>query len=476
MQNKKNINEMFEIDTKGKIKTRLPYVKINNWIKSMNVAEIKKKYFDAQNLFEKLGITFSTYENSDEERLLPFDIIPRIINYKEWQLIEKGIKQRSKALNAFLNDIYNKGAIIKAGIIPENLIYQNPAFEKEMVGINVPGKIYSHIIGTDLVRIEKNKFYALEDNCRTPSGVSYMLENREVMMKLFPNLFQSYKILPIEDYPNMLKDTLQSLAPLKCENEPVIALLTPGIKNSAYYEHSFLSDLMGIELVEGDDLFVKGDFVYMRTTEGPKKIDIIYRSIDDEYLDPLCFNPNSKIGIPGIMNVYRSGGITICSAPGSGIADDKEVYIYVPKMIEFYLGEKPIIDNIETWSCNNPKKINYILENIKDLVIKEVHGSGGYGMLIGPKATKKEIEVFKKRIKENPQNYIAQPTLNLSSVPTVINGKLKDRHVDLRPFCLSGKKTYLAKGGLTRVAMKEGSLIVNSSQGGGVKDTWVLTG
>ena len=294
----------------------------------MKVAEIKKKYKDAQNLFEKLGITFSVYNDLEEERMLPFDIIPRIITSKEWSTIENGIKQRSLAINAFLNDIYNKGEILSAGVIPKEIIYTNPAFEKEMVGMKVPGKIYSHIIGTDIVRIDKDNFFALEDNCRTPSGVSYMLENREVMMKLFPDLFKSYQVSPVENYPKKLKETLVSLAPLKCENEPVIVLLTPGVKNSAYYEHSFLSDLMGIELVEGNDLFVNGDFVYMRTTEGPKKVDVIYRRIDDEYLDPLCFNPNSKIGIPGIMNVYRSGGVTICSAPGSGIADDKEIYIY----------------------------------------------------------------------------------------------------------------------------------------------------
>lgn len=469
-------NEMLTTNSKGKLTTRLPYVKVNNWMQSMQVAEIKKKYKDAQNLFEKLGITFSVYNDLEEERMLPFDIIPRIITSKEWSAIENGIKQRSLAINAFLNDIYNGGEILSAGVISKEIIYTNPAFEREMVGMKVPGKIYSHIIGTDIVRIDKDNFFALEDNCRTPSGVSYMLENREVMMKLFPDLFKSYQVSPVEDYPKKLKETLVSLAPLKCEDEPVIVLLTPGVKNSAYYEHSFLSDLMGIELVEGNDLFVNGDFVYMRTTEGPKKVDIIYRRIDDEYLDPLCFNPNSKIGIPGIMNVYRSGGVTICSAPGSGIADDKEIYIYVPKMIEFYLGEKPILNNIETWSCGDSKNIKFILENLHDLVIKEVHGSGGYGMLIGPKSTKKERNNFKKKIMNNPRNYIAQPTLKLSSAPTVIKGKISERHVDLRPFCLSGKDTYITQGGLTRVAMEENSLVVNSSQGGGVKDTWVLTG
>ena len=473
MQNKKNINEMFEIDTKGKIKTRLPYVKINNWIKSMNVAEIKKKYFDAQNLFEKLGITFSTYENSDEERLLPFDIIPRIINYKEWQLIEKGIKQRSKALNAFLNDIYNKGAIIKAGIIPENLIYQNPAFEKEMVGINVPGKIYSHIIGTDLVRIEKNKFYALEDNCRTPSGVSYMLENRMVMRDVFPELFTRYKVASIHQYTNKLFNCMNECIPKKTAH-PHMVVLTPGIYNSAYFEHSFLAEQMGIALVEGKDLFVENDMVFMKTVKGPLKVDCIYRRLDDNFLDPKAFNKDSVIGVPGLFKCWLKKNVGIINAVGTGVADDKVVYSYVNRMIVYYLGEQPILNQVETYLCHDESQKKYVLENLSKLVVKPANASGGYGIMIGPKASSKEREEVAEKIKKNPREYIAQPLETLSTAPTITEKNIEPRHLDLRPFVLSGKTSYVTTGGLTRVALRKGSTIVNSSQGGGSKDTLVI--
>jgi uncharacterized circularly permuted ATP-grasp superfamily protein len=343
-----------------------------------------------------------------------------------------------------------------------------------VVGIDPPGRVYSHIVGIDLVRTGPEDFFVLEDNCRTPSGVSYMLENREIMMRMFPELFRASRIAPVDDYPDRLRRTLASVAPAKAEGDPVSVLLSPGSFNSAYYEHSFLADQMGIELVEGQDLFVQGDLVYARTTEGPKRVDVIYRRIDDSFLDPLCFRPDSMLGVPGLMNVYRSGGVAICSAPGSGVADDKAVYTYVPEMIRFYLGEQAILKNVQTWKCADPKERKYVLENLKDLVVKEVHGSGGYGMLVGPKSTREQIAAYAERIKADPADFIAQPTLALSTVPSFVEEGLAPRHVDLRPYCLVGREVHLCPGGLTRVALKEGSLVVNSSQGGGVKDTWVL--
>ena len=344
-----------------------------------------------------------------------------------------------------------------------------------MINFSPPRKIYSPIIGVDLVRTGKDNFYVLEDNCRTPSGVSYMLENREIMMKMFPDLFHTNRVMRVDDYPTRLLQTLMSLAPKKCDSSiPTVVLLTPGYLNSAYYEHTFLSDQMGIEMVEASDLYVENDLVYMKTVDGPQKVDIIYRRIDDNYLDPLFYNPNSVIGVPGIMHAYRTGGVNICSAPGCGIADDKAIYIYVPEMIKFYLGENPILDNVETWRCEKDDELKYVLENISNLVVKEVDGSGGYGMLIGPKSTKETIQEFSSKLKNNPRGYIAQPTLDLSSSPTLIDNEITGRRVDLRPFCLMGKKIQLCPGGLTRVALNKGSYVVNSSQGGGVKDTWVL--
>ena len=344
-----------------------------------------------------------------------------------------------------------------------------------MINFSPPNKIYSPIVGVDLIRTGKDDFYVLEDNCRTPSGVSYMLENREIMMKMFPDLFHSNRVLRVDDYPTRLLQTLMSLAPKKCDSSvPTVVLLTPGHLNSAYYEHTFLSDQMGIEMVEAQDLFVENDFLYMKTVDGPKKIDVVYRRIDDDYLDPLAYNPNSVIGVPGITHVYKTGGVNICSAPGAGIADDKAVYIYVPEMIKFYLGETPILDNVQTWRCERDDDLKYVLENIDELVIKEVDGSGGHGMLIGPKSTKQEIEDFSSKLKLHPEGYIAQPTLDLSSSPTLIDNEISGRRVDLRPFCLLGEKVQLCPGGLTRVALGKGSYVVNSSQGGGVKDTWVL--
>ena len=354
------------------------------------------------------------------------------------------------------------------------MVYQNEAFEKAVTGIKPPRGVYSHIVGIDLVRTGPDEFFVLEDNCRTPSGVSYMLENREIMMRMFPQLFRQNRIAPVESYPEVLRRTLASVAPAKCDGDPTVVILTPGHFNSAYYEHSFLADLMGVELVEGQDLFVEGDFVWMRTTEGPKRVDVIYRRIDDAFIDPLCFRPDSMLGVPGLMNVYRSGGVAIASAPGAGVADDKAIYTFVPEMVRFYLGEEPILKNVPTWQCAKDKDCSYVLDNLADLVVKEVHGSGGYGMLIGPRATKDEIALFRQKIEQMPENYIAQPTLALSTCPTFVEDGIAPRHVDLRPFCLVGERVELVPGGLTRVALTEGSLVVNSSQGGGVKDTWIL--
>ena len=402
-------------------------------------------------------------------------MFPRIISGTEWKKIKKGVIQRALAINSFLNDIYNTGEIVKAKLIPGELIYKNPAFETKMVGFNVPKRIYSPIIGSDIIRIDEKTFKVLEDNCRTPSGVSYMIENREIMMRMFPELFEKLKIETVENYPNYLLEILKSLAPKKCNKEPKVVILTPGSLNSAYYEHSFLADLMGVELVQGSDLFVDELVTYMKTTRGPEKIDIIYRRIDDKFIDPISFDSSSLIGIPGLFDSYKSGNVNICSAPGSGIADDKAIYTYLPEIIKFYLGEEPILENVKTWRCYKNDEMKYVLNNLNKLVVKEVHGSGGYGLMIGSKSSKKEIESFRKKILSKPENYIAQPILQLSSVPIFDKNKLSPRHVDLRPFCLVGaKKTKLIDGGLTRVALKEGSLVVNSSQGGGVKDTWIL--
>ena len=464
-------NEIYD-----KKRVRPLYVPIMNWAKSLPESTIIKRKSEAENLFKKIGITFSVYNNYDmSERLIPFDMFPRILSKSEWLKLQKGVEQRALAINAFLNDIYHKGEILKAGIIPKKLIYQNPAYEIKMVGFKVPKKIYSPIIGTDIIRVDKKDFRILEDNCRTPSGVSYMIENREIMMRMFPELFQSLKIEPVENYPEILLDTLKSLTPKKCSKEPNIVILTPGPLNSAYYEHSFLADMMGVELVQGSDLYVDNGITYMKTTKGKEKVDIIYRRIDDQFIDPITFNKDSCIGVAGLFDSYKAGNVNICSAPGSGIADDKAVYTYMPQIIKFYLGENPVIDNIETWRCSEKKDLQHVLKNIKNLVVKEVHGSGGYGMLIGSQANIKQINAFKKKITEDPDNYIAQPIISLSTVPIFKKKELSPRHVDLRPFCLVGNnKLNLISGALTRVALKEGSLIVNSSQGGGVKDTWVL--
>jgi len=463
-------NEMFQ---SGDVRT--PYARLEDWVAKMPTGLRSLKQAEAEELFRRIGITFAVYgEGGDPDRLIPFDMFPRVFSAREWSRLERGIKQRARALNMFLADVYGRGEIIRAGRIPGELVWHNEAYEKAVVGFTPPKGVYSHIVGIDLVRTGSDEFFVLEDNCRTPSGVSYMLENREIMMRMFPELFRENRIEPVENYPALLRRTLASVAPMKCAREPCVVILTPGHFNSAYYEHSFLADLMGVELVEGQDLFVEGEFVWMRTTEGPRRVDVIYRRLDDAFLDPLCFRPDSMLGVPGLMDVYRAGGVSICSAPGAGVADDKAVYTYVPDMVRFYLGEEPILQNVPTWQCARKDDRKYVLENLGELVVKEVHGSGGYGMLVGPKSTREQIETFRAKITANPDNYIAQPTLALSTVPTFVDEGVAPRHVDLRPYCLVGERIELVPGGLTRVALTEGSLVVNSSQGGGVKDTWVL--
>ncbi|ETX30599.1 circularly permuted type 2 ATP-grasp protein [Roseivivax isoporae] len=454
---------------------RAAYSNLERWHNEMPADLRSLKQHEAENLFRRVGITFAVYgEGGDPERLIPFDMFPRVFTAAEWRRLDRGIRQRAAALNAFLADVYDRREIIRAGRIPEHLVTRNAAFEKAVVGVRPPRNVWSHIVGIDIVRTGRDQFYVLEDNCRTPSGVSYMLQNREIMMRMFPQLFVDNRIAPVDGYAALLKKTLASVAPQKCEGEPNVVILTPGQFNSAYYEHSFLADLMGVELVEGQDLFVEGDFVWMKTTEGPQKVDVIYRRIDDAFLDPLCFRADSMLGVPGLMNVYRSGGVSICSAPGAGVADDKAIYTFVPEMVRFYLGEAPILENVPTWQCAKPDECQYVLEHLDELVVKEVHGSGGYGMLVGPKADRAQIDAFHAKITERPENYIAQPTLALSTCPTFVEEGIAPRHVDLRPYCLVGETIELVPGGLTRVALKEGSLVVNSSQGGGVKDTWVL--
>lgn len=455
---------------------RQPYEAFNGWFDGENPKDLRAKQQEAEELFRLTGITFNVYGRSEaEERLIPFDIIPRIISGREWQKLSRGIEQRVRAINAFLYDIYHGQEIVKAGRIPEEMISRNEAFLPQMIGVKPPGGVYTHIVGIDLVRTGPDEFYVLEDNGRTPSGVSYMLENRETMLQMFPELFSQNRVQPVETYPTDLLKSLSACAPACAEGKPTVAVMTPGIFNSAYFEHSFLADQMGIELVEGHDMMVVDGRLCMRTTQGYKAIDVLYRRIDDDFLDPLNFNPDSALGVPGIMDVYRAGNLTIANAPGTGICDDKAIYSYMPDIVEFYTGEKALLENVPTWRCADPDSLAYVLDNLKELVVKEVHGSGGYGMLIGPTATKKDLNEFRKKLEARPGNYIAQPTLSLSTVPIFSRAGLTPRHVDLRPFVLcSPDGVRITPGGLTRVALKKGSLVVNSSQGGGTKDTWVL--
>ena len=454
---------------------RSSYKGIAEWLAAQPKGGLKQKAKDAEAIFRRLGITFAVYgSNESNERLIPFDIVPRIISAAEWRKLERGIEQRVRAMNAFLHDIYHRQEIIRAGRVPEALILQNSAFCPQMIGQDPALGVYSHIIGVDLVRVAANEFYVLEDNLRTPSGVSYMIEDREAMMRLVPELFARHRVAPVEHYPENLRRTLQSVAPPNCSGDPTIVVLTPGIYNSAFFEHSFLADEMGVELCQGDDLYVDDGCVYMRTTQKPKRVDVIYRRIDDDYLDPLTFRPDSTLGVPGLFSAYRAGNVTIVNAPGTGIADDKAVYTFVPQIIEFYTGEKPILNNVPTYNCAIDDERKYVLEHLEELVVKEVHGSGGYGMMVGPTSTKQQRAEFAKRIKARPNNYIVQPTLALSTCPTFVEKGIAPRHVDLRPFVLVGDRIRITPGGLTRVALKKGSLVVNSSQGGGTKDTWIL--
>jgi len=470
----KNFDEMLNAD--GSV--RPAYEEFRQWFDGQDTTWLRRQDAEAERFFRRIGITFNVYgDDAGEERLIPFDMIPRIITAREWRKLTRGIEQRVRAINAFLQDLYHRQEIIRSGRLPIEALRNNEAFLSQMIGFTPPGGVYTHIVGIDLVRTGPDDFMVLEDNARTPSGVSYMLENRETMMAMFPELFTKVPVRPVSDYPRRLARSLRACAPAayKGGKRPVVAVLTPGIYNSAYFEHAFLADQMGAELVEGSDLRVMDGRVCMRTTTGYKAIDVIYRRVDDDYLDPLTFNPNSVLGVAGIFDVYRSGGVTIANAPGTGIADDKAIYSYMPEIVEFYTGEKPILQNVPTWRCSEADSLGYVLDNLADLVVKEVHGSGGYGMLIGPTSSKKEIAEFEQKLRAKPGNYIAQPTLSLSTVPIFTKEGLAPRHVDLRPFVLvSPDGIDITPGGLTRVALKRGSLVVNSSQGGGTKDSWVL--
>jgi uncharacterized circularly permuted ATP-grasp superfamily protein len=465
-----------EMHGAGRVKRcREPYRGVAAWLAGQSTAELNRKRTEAEVLFRRTGITFAVYGAEEAgERLIPFDIVPRVLSAAEWRRLAAGIEQRVRALNAFMYDIYHRQEILRAGRIPEDLIIQNAAFLPEMMNVEPPRGVYSHIIGIDIVRTAENEFFVLEDNTRTPSGVSYMLENRETMMHMFPDLFRHNRVAPVERYPEDLRATLESVAPAGLDREPTIVVLTPGQHNSAYFEHTFLADRMGVELVEGQDLVATDAGVMMKTTQGLRRVDVVYRRIDDTFLDPLTFNPDSLIGVPGLFEHYRAGRITIVNAPGTGIADDKSIYCYVPEIVEFYTGRPPILKNVHTYNCRKPDDLAYVLEHIDELVVKEVHGSGGYGMLVGPTADRQEIDAFARKVKADAARYIAQPTLALSTCPTVTERGLAPRHLDLRPFVLFGDRMRLTPGGLTRVALKKGSLVVNSSQGGGTKDTWVL--
>ena len=457
------------------------YTGYEDWLSSMPTALIAQKRAEADSAFHRSGITFAVYgEQEGTERLIPFDIVPRIIPAAEWRMLEIGLKQRVAALNAFLHDIYSGQRIVKAGLIPAEQVFCNAQYRPEMQDVAVRNNLYSMIAGVDIVRAAKPgvksehaEYYVLEDNLRVPSGVSYMLEDRRMMMRLFPELFGRYGVAPVEHYPDLLLDTLRQAAPSGAD-DPTVVVLTPGAYNSAYFEHAFLAQQMGVELVEGQDMFVHDETVFMRTTQGPKRVDVIYRRIDDDFLDPLAFRRDSALGVAGLLSVVRAGRVSLANAIGTGVADDKSIYPYVPEMIRFYLSEEPVIANVPTYQCRKADDLSYVLANMHDLVVKETHGAGGYGMLVGPASTRAEIEDFKARVKATPEKYIAQPTLALSACPTFVESGVAPRHIDLRPFVLSGKEVRMAPGGLTRVALKAGSLVVNSSQGGGTKDTWVL--
>ncbi|WP_199556129.1 circularly permuted type 2 ATP-grasp protein [Sandaracinobacteroides hominis] len=473
-------DETFGFAPFGGDDVRAAYGEVARWLKSAPPELLETRRRQAELFFRRIGITFAVYGDPDaQERLIPFDIVPRVISGTEWKGLEEGLTQRVQALNMFLADVYGPRECIKAGIVPEELILLNPQFCLPQVGRRPAKDVWVHIAGIDLVRTGPDEFFVLEDNARTPSGVSYMMENREVMLRLVPEMIHALAstggLRPVETYPETLLETLTSVAPATCSGEPSLALLTPGIHNSAYYEHSFLADKLGVELVEGSDLFVHSDVLYMRTTEGPKRVDVLYRRVDDDFIDPLQFRSDSALGVPGLVSAIHAGNLTLANAIGTGIADDKAIYSYMPEIVRFFTGRDPLLHNVPTWRCREPDSLGYVLDNLHELVVKETDGSGGYGMLVGPHATQAERQVFAARLKANPQHYIAQPTLALSTCPTLTASGLAPRHVDLRPFVLTGANgVKIIPGGLTRVALKEGSLVVNSSQGGGTKDTWVV--
>ncbi len=464
-------NEM--VDAGGGV--RAHYQGYEQWLRETPPERIASKRAEADLAFHRVGITFAVYgEEAGKERLIPFDIIPRIIPACEWRAMQAGLRQRVTVLNMFLHDVYHDQEILKAGKIPAEQVLNNTQYRPVMQGVDLPGNIYAHIAGVDIVRAGAGEFYVLEDNLRVPSGVSYMLEDRKMMMRLFPELFASHKVAPVQHYPDLLLEKLRAVAP-KGVGDPTVVVLTPGAYNSAYFEHTFLAQQMGVELVEGRDLFVKDGVVFMRTTQGPQRVDVIYRRIDDDFLDPLAFRADSALGVPGILKAYQAGNVTLANAIGTGVADDKSIYPYVPDMIRFYLDEEPKLNNVPTWMCRKPGDLAHVLDHLAELVVKEVHGSGGYGMLVGPAASQAEIERFRQLLIAKPDGYIAQPTLALSNCPTFVEEGIAPRHLDLRPFVLSsGECVNMVPGGLTRVALTEGSLVVNSSQGGGTKDTWIL--
>lgn len=459
--------------------TREHYQRLQQWLAGASIESLRARHEEAELIFRRVGITFAVYGDDDgTERTIPFDIVPRVFPEHEWQMLQKGLIQRVQALNLFLHDVYHDQKILKAGVVPTEQVLGNSQYRLAMQDVDVPLGTYAHIAGIDLVRAthgdKTGEFYVLEDNLRVPSGVSYMIENRKMMMRLFPDLFGSHRIAPVEHYPDLLLNALQQVAP-QTHRYANVVVLTPGMYNSAYFEHAFLAQQMGVELVEGQDLFVDSDdVVYLRTTQGPRPVDVIYRRVDDDFIDPEVFRSDSVLGPPGLMRAYRAGNVAICNAVGTGVADDKSIYPYVPDMIRFYLSEEPLLNNVPTYMCRRPEELSYVLANLSELVVKEVHGAGGYGMLIGPMATRAELETFAQQLKAKPDHYIAQPTLSLSTCPTFVGSGIAPRHIDLRPFVLSGKEVRMVPGGLTRVALKEGSLVVNSSQGGGTKDTWVL--
>jgi uncharacterized circularly permuted ATP-grasp superfamily protein len=461
---------MYERDGRA----RAHYATLAQWLSATPLDLVHEKRREADLLFHRVGITFAVYgDEQGAERLIPFDTIPRIIPPAEWAELERGLKQRATALNRFIHDIYHDQDILRAAVIPPEHVLTHDAYQIPMIGVDVPNNVYCHVAGIDIVRNDDGEYYVLEDNLRTPSGVSYMLENRRMMMRLFPELFEQCNVRPVEHYPQLLLEALRASGPHGVR-DPVVVVLTPGQYNSAYFEHAFLAQQMGVELVEASDLFVRQAQIYMHTTSGRQRVDVIYRRIDDAFLDPLAFKPDSVLGVPGLLAAYRAGNVAVANAIGTGVADDKSTYPYVPEMIRFYLGEEPVLKNVPTWQLRKPEDLQYALDHLPELVVKEVQGSGGYGMLIGPTATRAQIEAFRARIRSNPAGYIAQPTLALSTCPTYVESGIAPRHLDLRPFVLSGRECKVVAGGLTRVALEEGSLIVNSSQGGGTKDTWVL--